>query len=255
MNMAVDEAILICQSEGKVPPTIRFYQWNPPAITIGYFQKINQEVDLEACREAGIDCVRRLTGGRAVLHHRELTYSLVTTENDPHVPGGVLSSYLAISKGLLAGLRNLGLEGKVVEGASQRSKGTAACFDAPSWYEITIDGKKVIGSAQTRKHGSLLQHGSVPIILEAEEVCRYLRFPSPAIKEYAFRRLRDKAAGLAQLLGYVPPMPSIEKAFLAGFAEGLGIQPVVDELTVREKELARDLYINKYRQDTWNFKR
>ncbi len=256
MNMAVDEAILTCQSQGKVPPTIRFYQWQPPAITIGYFQRINEEVDMEACRESGIDVVRRLTGGRAVLHHRELTYSLVACENDPHVPGGVLSSYLAISKGLLAGLKKLGLEGKVVEGGAERSKGTAACFDAPSWYEITIDGKKVIGSAQTRKYGSLLQHGSVPVILEAAEVCRCLRFPSDKMKEYTLRRLKEKAAGLAQFFGgYGPPLSSIEKAFFDGFAEGLGVHLAAEELTPEEKDLARHLCRNKYRQDHWNFKR
>ncbi|GAB6157639.1 octanoyltransferase LipM [Desulfotomaculum varum] len=256
MNMAVDEAILICQSEGKVLPTIRFYQWHPPAVTIGYFQKINQEVDLAACRAAGIDCVRRLTGGRAVLHSQELTYSLVTTENDPHVPGGVLLSYQAISRGLLAGLKNLGLNGQVVTETVKKSRSSsAACFDAPSWYEITVEGKKVIGSAQTRKHGSLLQHGSIPIILEASEICRYLLFPSPAVKEYASRRLQDKAAGLAQLMGSVPPMTCIEKAFMDGLAEGLGIELMVDELTPREKEIAHILYIDKYSQDSWNYKR
>lgn len=251
----MDEAILVLQSQGKVPPTIRFYQWNPAAVTMGYFQKMNEEIDFAACAKAGIDCVRRLTGGRAVLHKRELTYSLVASEGDPHVPGGVLSSYLAISKGLVAGINNLGLEGKVVDGGVERSKGTAACFDAPSWYEITIEGKKVIGSAQTRKHGSLLQHGSIPLLLDAEEVCHLLKFSSIKVKQFAMGRLKEKAAGLAQLMGYEPPITEIEKAFFQGFEEGLGIELVEASLTEEEQELARELMDTKYRQDLWNLKR
>lgn len=246
---------MICQSKGKVPPTIRFYQWNPPTVTIGYFQKINDEIDVTTCEEMGFNCVRRLTGGRAVLHNGELTYSLVASEDDPHIPGGVLSSYLAIARGLLAGLRNLGLAGELVEGGVVRTKGTAACFDAPSWYEITVGGKKVIGSAQTRKHGSILQHGSIPVFISAEEVCNLLTFRSPQVEAYARQRLKDKAAGVAQLLGREPSLQAMEKAFFNGFAEGLHLELVEDQLSEEEMELAKRLCEDKYRQPDWNYKR
>lgn len=254
-NMAVDEAILLSFSKGEVPPTIRFYRWDPPAVTIGYFQRINEELDTNECSRSGVQFVRRLTGGRAVYHHQELTYSLITRENDPLVPGGILSSYLAISKGLLAGLNNLGLKGTIVDKEVDRSRGTAACFDAPSWYEITVEGKKVIGSAQTRKMGCLLQHGSIPKVLEPGEICRLLKFTSPKIKEYAFNRLSQKAAGLQDLTTVKLSLEQLEDAFLKGFIQGLGLNIEEGKLTPSELAMANYLYETKYSQGEWIYKR
>ncbi|MDF2929271.1 MAG: biotin/lipoate protein ligase [Anaerospora sp.] len=165
-NMAIDEAIVEAHSAGLVPPTLRFYTWQPAALSIGYFQKIREEVQLEACRSQGIDLVRRITGGRAVLHDQELTYSAVVREDIPVLPPTLLGSYRYLSQGLLAGLNKQGVAAEMTLpgaafGQSSRLPKNGACFDAPSFYEITVDRKKLIGSAQVRKNGTLLQHGSI----------------------------------------------------------------------------------------------
>ncbi|MCL4441628.1 MAG: octanoyltransferase, partial [Firmicutes bacterium] len=137
--MAVDEAIMLAVAGGQVPPTIRFYRWSPPAISLGYFQSLEKEVDIVACEKAGVDVVRRLTGGRAVLHQDELTYSLVAPENNEKVAGSILESYLSISRGLVRGLNALGVEAELAEGKKHAEFGSAACFDAPSWYEMAVE--------------------------------------------------------------------------------------------------------------------
>ncbi|MEW5933385.1 MAG: biotin/lipoate A/B protein ligase family protein, partial [Bacillota bacterium] len=113
-NMAVDEAIMLAHARGEVPPTLRFYGWRPPALSLGYAQKAEREVDLEACRRAGVDVVRRPTGGRAVLHDREVTYSVVIST--ALFPGSVVETYRRLSAGLVEGLRLLGLQAEVQEG-------------------------------------------------------------------------------------------------------------------------------------------
>ena len=134
-NMAIDEAILIAGGEGKVPPTIRFYGWEPPTLSIGYFQRAAREVDLERLRERGVGLVRRPTGGRAVLHDKELTYSVIAPENLPGMPSSVIQSYRLISTGLLEGFRRLGLSAEMVSleepAARNGSPDSAACFDSP----------------------------------------------------------------------------------------------------------------------------
>lgn len=107
-NMAIDEAILLAVAEGKAPPTLRFYGWEPPCLSIGYSQSMG-EVDVDRCRKAGIGLVRRPTGGRAILHADELTYSVVAPQTEPRVAGGVIESYRRLSLGLVAGLRALSL--------------------------------------------------------------------------------------------------------------------------------------------------
>ncbi|MBM7854328.1 lipoate-protein ligase A [Desulfohalotomaculum tongense] len=254
-NMAVDHAILESVAAGKSPPTIRFYRWHPPGITIGYFQKINKEIDLEACRRKGIDVVRRLTGGRAVLHRHELTYSVIAPENHPQVAGTILQSYLAISRGLLAGLKNLGVEGRMVEGAETHRQSTAACFDAPSWYELVVNGKKLVGSAQTRKRGVLLQHGSVLIKADDDLLFSLLNFSSEQVRRAARKRFAGKATCLAAEMNYQPPFHRVAEAFKAGFMEGLEIQLFDGELTGLEKKRAGELVDSQYRTRQWNYKR
>lgn len=171
-NMAADEAMLVALSNGEILPTLRFYGWNPPAVSIGYFQKLNTEIDIAACAEQGIDVVRRLTGGRAVLHEAELTYSLVVREDTPNIPTSVTESYLFFSRAIVAGLQQLGVTAQMQQPEPQRrqirSVSSAACFDAPSHYEITVGGRKLVGSAQVRRDGVLLQHGSILLTLYPE---------------------------------------------------------------------------------------
>ncbi|MEJ9270000.1 lipoate--protein ligase family protein, partial [Bacillus thuringiensis] len=166
-NMALDEALLNWHSEGLIPPTIRFYGWNPPTLSIGYFQKVEKEINMEMVEKHQLGFVRRPTGGRGVLHDKELTYSVIVTEEHPDMPASVTEAYRIISQGILEGFRDLGLDAYFAVPKTEEEKNalknprSAVCFDAPSWYELVVEGRKVAGSAQTRQKGVILQHGSI----------------------------------------------------------------------------------------------
>jgi lipoate-protein ligase A len=258
-NMAIDEAILIAGGEGKAPPTIRFYGWEPPTLSIGYFQRAAREVDLERLKRRGLGFVRRPTGGRAVLHDQELTYSVIVAENVPGMPSSVIQSYRVISTGLLEGFRLLGLAAEMVslEGKSAQSGSpdSAACFDSPSWYELVVEGRKVAGSAQTRQRGMILQHGSILLDLDVDLLFDVLRFPSERVKERMKRTFLGKAAAINQLRRSPVTLEEAEKAFAEGFARGLGVRLVEGELTPYEQKLAEELVRNRYAADEWNMRR
>ena len=254
-NMAIDEAIMHAVSSGQVPPTIRFYRWSPPAITLGYFQSLAKEVDTEACSKAGIDVVRRLTGGRAVLHHRELTYSLVAPENQSQVAGTILQSYLAISRGLVAGLAQLGVTAEITTGKKERKISTAACFDTPSHYELVVGGKKLVGSAQTRRQGCLLQHGSILTECDAELLFSVLNFSNDKVRERAKGYFSAHATSLLEILGYAPEFGELCEAFGQGFMEALGIRLEEGGLTAGEESEVLELCVGKYGTRDWNGRR
>ncbi len=182
MNMAIDEALMLAVSEGSVPPTIRFYGWIPACLSLGYAQKAT-EVDWGECVEKGIGMVRRATGGRAILHDREVTYSVVAPEDNLLVSGTILESYLKISQGLLLGLQKLGIPAEVVSHKDLDKLGTAACFDSPAFYELVVKGRKAVGSAQTRKKGIILQHGSIIRDLDVDTLFAILNLPSDEARE------------------------------------------------------------------------
>ncbi len=251
--MAVDEAILLHHAQGRVPPTLRFYRWAPAAVTIGYFQDLHGSVDLAACRALGLDCVRRPTGGRAVLHEHEATYSVVISQR--LLAGSIVQTYRELSAGLRAGLARLGLAAELAVAAERRAaggRGSAACFDAPSWYELTAGGRKVAGSAQTRRHGAILQHGSIPLVFDARKVMAVLRPPRGASPDRTLAVLRGRAAGLNEVLGRPLTLEEVETALAAGFAEVLGVELTEGELTPEEAETARRLVRVKYGAAGWN---
>lgn len=265
VNMAVDEALLASISEGKAPPTVRFYGWQPATLSIGYFQKAEEEVDLTALRERGFGFVRRPTGGRAVLHDAELTYSIVVPESHPGMPGTVNEAYRVLSGGLVAGFRRLGLRAGMASLADGGKRpdmaagGSAACFDSPSWYELVVEGRKIAGSAQMRQKGVILQHGSILLELDADSLFAVLRFPAERIRERLKASFRDKAVAINDLLRALdkPPVSAdrAEAAFAAGFAEGLGVELEPGELTDAERRLAERLAVEKYGSDAWNLRR
>jgi lipoate-protein ligase A len=168
-NMAVDEELLARAQAGDRVPVLRFYGWHPPAVSLGRFQKIEEAVNIEACRQRGFDVVRRITGGRAVLHRHELTYSVISRIDNPLFPASVHGTYKVIAEGLLAGLMNLGISAEIVSRTGRHAHLVAtqakdpACFSSPSWYEIVVNGKKIVGSAQRRLPQAFLQHGSILI--------------------------------------------------------------------------------------------
>ncbi|MBI5197597.1 MAG: lipoate--protein ligase family protein, partial [Nitrospirae bacterium] len=168
-NMAVDEVMAeSCAKEG-IPPTLRFYCWQSPTLSIGYFQKIRESNLLARCREADIAVVRRPTGGRAILHHREITYSVAGRTDDPLFPKGITGTYGVIAEGFLSSLSRLGITAEIVDSNPavnpEEKKDPRSlpvnCFSHPYGHEIAVRGKKLIGSAQRRWRGYFLQHGSI----------------------------------------------------------------------------------------------
>jgi lipoate-protein ligase A len=218
-NMAVDEELLARAQAGETTPTLRLYTWHPPAVSIGRFQKIGTAVDVEACRQQGIDIVRRVTGGRAVLHHNELTYSIVARTDDPLFPTNVHGTYKVIAAGLLKGLRNLGIPAEMVSRSSRyaalvkKDSKDPACFSSPSWYEILVHNRKLIGSAQRRLSGAFLQHGSI------------LTDYDPALEAGVIRcgGSGDVVTSINRELGRAVSLTEVKQAFIKGFSEALGI--------------------------------
>jgi len=269
-NMAIDEALLLEHAAGKTPPTLRFYRWDPAAVSLGYFQDPATEVDQGACRSLGIAVVRRPTGGRAVLHDREVTYSVVV--GGRRLPGSVVETYRRLAEGLVLGLRALGAEAVLApekatpEKATPEGSGQAlgACFEVPSSYEIIVGGRKVVGSAQVRRKGVILQHGSIPLVLDADRLARILGFP-PA----AAARIRAKATGLKDVLGEgsasgggavargsgAPSYEEVCRAVAEGLASALGIVFEPGYLRPEETALAERLVREKYGLAAWNLKR
>ena len=254
-NMAIDEAILTGVADGQSPPTLRFYAWEPPCVSIGYSQSMCQAVDLDACRRDGMTWVRRLTGGRAILHTDELTYSIAVPASEKRVMGGVVESYRRLSRGLLAGLCLLGLE--VVQAEAMKGKATdlsAACFDVPSHYEITVRGKKILGSAQVRRQRAVLQHGALPLTGDVTRLVNYLCLSGD--ERAALRaELRHRAIALEEALGRAVPPGEVVEALARGFAKALHIHLEPGELTRQEQIIARRLRDQKYADDGWNLQK
>ncbi len=245
-NMAVDEAILEAVSAGEVPPTLRFYTWDPPCLSLGYAQSLEREVDLERCREDGIHWVRRPTGGRAILHVDEVTYSVALPRGDPRVQGDVVESYRRLSEGLLAGFRLLGLA--VVQATPQAPpgrEGSPACFDRPSHYEITCQGRKLVGSAQVRRQGGVLQHGAIPLRGDVARIVRYLRLPEGE-RDALRAALRARAITLSEALGHDPGEAAVVAALAEGFAQALDVRLVPGDLTEGERQRAARLRAERY---------
>lgn len=261
--MAVDEAVLIAVSEGKSPPTLRFYEWQPAALTVGYFQRALAEVNLSALHQAGIGFVRRMTGGRAVLHDRELTYSLTLPEHYPGLPTTVNEAYRVLSLGLLEGFRRIGLDAQMVRLQDNRKSTddvrSPACFDAPSWYELVVDGRKVAGSAQTRQKGVLLQHGAILLEFDDAKLLSVLKVQDESARHTIATRLQQSAVAINPLrrANGLPPL-TVEQLFdpfREGFAAGLQAELEAGELSAYELEWARTLWRDKYRTDEWNFRK
>lgn len=219
-NMALDEELLARAEQEKTLPVLRFYGWDPPTISLGRFQNIETAVDREACTQRGISVVRRITGGRAVLHHRELSYSIIARTDDPLFPPGVLATYRSIAACLVAGLRNLGLPAEMVSRGSRhaalvrKNAKDAACFSSPSWYELLVNQRKIVGSAQRRLSHAFLQHGSM--LLDYD----------PCLEAAVIRGggAGDAVTSLKRELGQETPREKVKRALLDGFSQELGIR-------------------------------
>lgn len=259
-NMAVDEAILEHIHRGESKPTLRLYAWQPPCLSLGYAQPF-RDVDVERLKSRGWDVVRRVTGGRAILHTDELTYSVTGSADEPVLAGGVLESYNRLSQALLFAVRELGLQVEVKEQVAQAavlgggdaagSKVNPVCFEVPSTYEITVNGKKLIGSAQARKKEGVLQHGSLPLAGDLTRICDALVFEDESAREKAKERLLARAATVESVLGVEKDWETAAQAFVGGFEAELGILFERGEMSPSEIQRAEELVKEKYAHAAW----
>lgn len=260
-NMALDEALLDWKSQGKFPPVIRFYGWNPATLSIGYFQKVEKEINMEAVHNQKIGFVRRPTGGRAVLHEHELTYSVIVSETHPAMPKTITEAYRVISEGILKGFHNLGLDAYFAVPKTEadrealKSPHSAVCFDAPSWYELVVEGRKVAGSAQTRQKGVILQHGSILIDLDEDKLFSLFKYPNERVKERMQKSFKNKAVAINEISSRKVTLDEAKQAFKAGFEEGLNITLKPYQLTKDEMDYVMEIAKNRYESEQWNFMR
>lgn len=256
LNMAIDESLLISCQRGEEPalfPTIRFYQWSTPTLSLGYAQRSSQAVDRHYCRGAGIKVVRRLTGGRAVLHHREVTYSVVACTDIPPFCRAISETYLLLSRAIMGAYTSLGIAAELAgKGEGHRSASSpmtrSPCFYSPSRHELVYQGKKLVGSAQKRQRNSFLQHGS--ILLDFDPRLLLL-----ATGQQPGMKLPERVTSIKEILRRrVSPDELIEK-LVASFQKTLRLKLLPGELTDRERDVAQKLCEEKYSQDAWNYLR
>lgn len=248
VNMAMDEALLNWHKNGDIPPTLRFYGWTAPSLSVGRLQKVDGQINFDAVNHYNCDFVRRLTGGSAVLHDDELTYSIVVTEAHPNIPTTVREAYHILTKGILEGYRNLGIQADYAYPTRDeiRKERSAVCFEQVTYYEMIVDGKKLSGNAQVRKDGILLQHGSIPMSINEEMLFDLFLFPSNEMKERKRKYFSEKAIAINQIKNQKHTYDMLVEAFYAGFQTGLGIQLKPITLTDEQWDEVYDLAKTKY---------
>lgn len=258
-NMAVDEALLWAAAETGTPPTLRFYGWRPPAVSLGYFQEAEGQVDREEITRRGWGLVRRPTGGRAILHDDEVTYSVVIAAAQLRHGDSVMGSYREISRGLELGLQRLGLEAALGETTADPQHRQAArdlptvCFAQASRCDLVAAGRKVVGSAQVRRAGIILQHGSVPLTIRAEDQLAVM--PGRGSSRRSASQLSQAAQGIAEALGQPLDFEQLARALAAGFEEAFGVLLEPGDLTAAEQSKAEELRASKYATEAWNLVR
>lgn len=259
-NMAMDEALLNFVSRGEIDPVVRFYTWNPATLSVGYFQRLKKEIDIDKVKEKGFGLIRRQTGGRGVLHDKELTYSVIVPESHPNMPSTITEAYRVISEGLLEGFKLLGFDAyfAIPRSKEEREKlkqpRSAVCFDAPSWYELVVEGRKIAGSAQTRQKGVILQHGSLLQDVDVDELFDMFIFKNDRLKEKMKKAFVDKAVAINDISDRHISIEEMEKAFEEGFKKGLNIE--FKPLSLTENQLAEVKVLEeKYRSEEWLYKK
>ncbi len=270
-NMALDEALLDSVVAGA-GPVIRFYTWEPAALSLGVNQPAG-EVDVAGCTRRGFSLVRRITGGRAVLHQHELTYSVIAPDSDPLVSGGVIESYRKISAPLVAGLRSIGADVSLSEpdralframaserryndlGELEESNHGAICFDTASAYELTANGRKMVGSAQARRGGALLQHGSILLNVDWEAWAAVFAYASERGRERALQKLPQRMTSLKEQLGREVAPEEVCDALAKSFAAHFDVDLERPGISAEERMSVYRLVTDKYRNDGWTLRK
>lgn len=254
-NMAVDEAILEFAIKKTVPPTLRLFDWHPCTLSLGHAQPI-ADINLEELEKRGWRLVRRPTGGRAILHTDELTYSICAHQDNPIVSGNVIESYRRISIGLLKTLELIGInaDSKPKIMSEKQLAANPICFQYPSDYEITFQSKKLIGSAQARKNNGVLQHGSVPLFGDITRIIQVLSYFNHNEKSQSEVALKKRATTIEEISNRHVTWCELAEAFNQGFSEALNIKFEKDSLSDDEIKRAVKLYQNKYSNSKWTFR-
>ena len=251
-NMAIDEAVFLgCRREASAP-ALRFYGWQTPAVSVGRFQDIQSEIDLEACRRLSVPVVRRPTGGKAVFHDGDLTYALAAGGRRHGFPPDILGTYRMIGRCLSEGLAEVGIRAHMAaEGRSREDlSAPASCFALPSRYELLVDGRKICGSAQVRSQGIFLQQGSLLTGFDARRTCE-LMTPHHADREDRIARLRESVTTIGDRLDAVPDIGELCRVLRKGFETVLGIRLEEDRLTRDEEDMKARLQERKYGNADW----
>ena len=245
-NMALDDALLHAVANGASPPILRLYRWQPATLTLGYAQVAGDGVDLVACREAGVDVVRRPTGGRAVYHDREVTYAVIAPVGGCF-GGTVTASYRVIAGVLQNALRTFALPVELVPGQPRGQVGRAVCFTAPAQHELLLDGCKVAGCAQKRRGQAFLQHGSIPLELDLALLQRLM--PAVGDEDPASR---FRGVGWLNRFAQRPlGIDEVEEALIGTFANDLAVQLEPGEPSAAEWAMARRLCADWYGNRGW----
>ncbi|MDH5607768.1 MAG: MTH938/NDUFAF3 family protein, partial [Anaerolineae bacterium] len=251
-NMAVDEALLESVGRRASLPVLRLYAWDPPCLSLGYAQPL-ADVDQDALLGRGWELVRRLTGGRAILHADELTYSVIAPPDEPRLAGDILESYRRLSTAILAALEMLSLPVKSTpsENVPAGQITDPVCFEVPSHYEITVKGKKLVGSAQARRKEGILQHGTLPLGGDLGRITQALAFPDEEARQNAAGRLLERAATVESSLGRPVSWEEAARAFESAFSDLLNIEFQSESLTPEEEIRAGEFVQEKYGSPEW----
>jgi lipoate-protein ligase A len=261
LNMAFDEVLLDAVSNGESPPVLRFYRWEKPTLSLGYGQDIHSGVNLEFCQNVGLPVVRRITGGRAVIHDRELTYSLISPEKNSIFPGTINGNYSVIARALKVTMEKLGIAAEMAQGKRGKKIPEAqgyrhsACFISPSISELVVEGCKITGSAQIRRRGFFLQHGSIPVEMDLGLVARALNHGSRVSVERGEEYLRRKVGWLNRFSNEPVEIKALQKELGAAFSRCLGVRFDEGGFSGGEAARAEVLRREKYDNPLWNLQR
>ncbi len=238
-QMGIDEAIAYARRRGETPNTVRLYRWSPSAVSVGYFQSIENEVDLDACRHLSVDVIRRITGGGAVFHDYdgEITYSLIAPDDDPKIPRDIISSYRLICGCVIKGLEKLGLDSEF-----------------KPINDIVAGGRKISGNAQTRRYGAILQHGTVLVDCDPRKIFTVLKVSGTKISDKMIKAAEERVTNVRQELERDVSFEEARDALVSGFEETLDVRLVPGRLTAYEAELM-EKFREKYHSREWVFRR
>jgi lipoyltransferase/lipoate-protein ligase len=240
-NMAIDEAVVKARIEGLVPNTLRFYRWKPSTVSIGRFQNVFNEVQVENCNRQSVDIVRRITGGGAVYHDQndEITYSVIASEQDFEMPD-VFQMYNSVCNGLIEAAKILNIKADFNPG------------DLKNCPNLAINGKKISGSAQFHKSGVLLQHGTFLIDADLQKMFTFLRVPWAATINDVVCIARDRITSLKKELNRNVNVEEVYPALVRGFGKALEVELEEKSLTAYEEQLALQLRKDKFQKTSWN---